>query len=213
MATNWRPAPSPTARVVNDPKKCSSDVTSIVEPLLLATMNSVRAGAIASAARLTARSSVVSRTTRALPWAADGAVSRNTSAHRLLPPMPSRHAPVTPSRRAPSARLRKSVRCRAMPEGASSQPSRFLTASWRARGAGRGENTDVSRCQIREATRSAMSFWSRDVGIGLGCLTRYNYLMINVTETAASKITELLAEENKLGAGLRVFVQGGGCSG
>ena len=37
--------------------------------------------------------------------------------------------------------------------------------------------------------------------------------MINVTETAAGKITELLAEENKLGAGLRVFVQGGGCSG
>jgi iron-sulfur cluster insertion protein len=37
--------------------------------------------------------------------------------------------------------------------------------------------------------------------------------MINVTFTAASKITELLTEENKLGAGLRVFVQGGGCSG
>jgi len=37
--------------------------------------------------------------------------------------------------------------------------------------------------------------------------------MINVTETAASKISELLAEENKEGAGLRVFVQGGGCSG
>ena len=37
--------------------------------------------------------------------------------------------------------------------------------------------------------------------------------MINVTESAASKITELLAEENKPGAGLRVFVQGGGCSG
>ncbi|MFN8061370.1 MAG: iron-sulfur cluster insertion protein ErpA [Vicinamibacterales bacterium] len=37
--------------------------------------------------------------------------------------------------------------------------------------------------------------------------------MINVTDTAAEKITELLAEENKLGAGLRVFVQGGGCSG
>ena len=37
--------------------------------------------------------------------------------------------------------------------------------------------------------------------------------MINVTETAAEKITELLAEENKLGSGLRVFVQGGGCSG
>jgi len=37
--------------------------------------------------------------------------------------------------------------------------------------------------------------------------------MIHVTETAAEKIGELLAEENKLGAGLRVFVQGGGCSG
>jgi iron-sulfur cluster assembly accessory protein len=37
--------------------------------------------------------------------------------------------------------------------------------------------------------------------------------MINVTEAAADKINELLAEEAKLGAGLRVFVQGGGCSG
>jgi iron-sulfur cluster assembly accessory protein len=37
--------------------------------------------------------------------------------------------------------------------------------------------------------------------------------MINVTEAAAGKITELLAEEDKVGAGLRVFVQGGGCSG
>ena len=37
--------------------------------------------------------------------------------------------------------------------------------------------------------------------------------MINVTETAAEKIGELLAEEQKAGAGLRVFVQGGGCSG
>ncbi len=37
--------------------------------------------------------------------------------------------------------------------------------------------------------------------------------MINVTLTAASKITELLTEENKQSAGLRVFVQGGGCSG
>ena len=37
--------------------------------------------------------------------------------------------------------------------------------------------------------------------------------MINVTPTAASKISELLAEENKTEAGLRVFVQGGGCSG
>src|SRR4026208_1046328 len=37
--------------------------------------------------------------------------------------------------------------------------------------------------------------------------------MINVSETAATKISELLAEENKANSGLRVFVQGGGCSG
>jgi iron-sulfur cluster insertion protein len=37
--------------------------------------------------------------------------------------------------------------------------------------------------------------------------------MINVTVAAASKISELLVEENKPEAGLRVFVQGGGCSG
>jgi iron-sulfur cluster assembly accessory protein len=37
--------------------------------------------------------------------------------------------------------------------------------------------------------------------------------MINVSQTAATKITELLAEENKADSGLRVFVQGGGCSG
>src|SRR5262249_61827298 len=43
-----------------------------------------------------------------------------------------------------------------------------------------------------------------------GC---YNGCMINVSETAASKINELLAEEQKSGSGLRVFVQGGGCSG
>src|SRR4029450_12585594 len=37
--------------------------------------------------------------------------------------------------------------------------------------------------------------------------------MINGSSTAAEKINELLAEENKVGSGLRVFVQGGGCSG
>ena len=37
--------------------------------------------------------------------------------------------------------------------------------------------------------------------------------MINISPPAASKITELLAEESKEGSGLRVFVQGGGCSG
>ena len=37
--------------------------------------------------------------------------------------------------------------------------------------------------------------------------------LINVTPTAASKIQALLSEEDKKQAGLRVFVQGGGCSG
>ena len=37
--------------------------------------------------------------------------------------------------------------------------------------------------------------------------------MVNVSTAAASKISELLTEENKDGSGLRVFVQGGGCSG
>jgi iron-sulfur cluster assembly accessory protein len=36
---------------------------------------------------------------------------------------------------------------------------------------------------------------------------------INVSTAAATKIAELLAEENKQESGLRVFVQGGGCSG
>ncbi len=36
---------------------------------------------------------------------------------------------------------------------------------------------------------------------------------INVSQVAASKIAGLLAEENKQDCGLRVFVQGGGCSG
>ena len=37
--------------------------------------------------------------------------------------------------------------------------------------------------------------------------------MITVTETAASKIVALMVEEKKSEGGLRVFVQGGGCSG
>ena len=37
--------------------------------------------------------------------------------------------------------------------------------------------------------------------------------LINVTPTAATKIQALLSEEDKKQAGLRGFVQGGGCSG
>ena len=40
-----------------------------------------------------------------------------------------------------------------------------------------------------------------------------NSRFLIVTSTAASKISELLADEQKDGSGLRVFVQGGGCSG
>ncbi len=44
-------------------------------------------------------------------------------------------------------------------------------------------------------------------------LVRRINTMVQVSQTAASKISELLAEEGKAGSGLRVFVQGGGCSG
>jgi iron-sulfur cluster insertion protein len=37
--------------------------------------------------------------------------------------------------------------------------------------------------------------------------------MITITESASAKIRDLLAEENNPGIKLRVFVQGGGCSG
>jgi len=37
--------------------------------------------------------------------------------------------------------------------------------------------------------------------------------MITITETAVAKIRDILAEENQPGLKLRVFVQGGGCSG
>ena len=37
--------------------------------------------------------------------------------------------------------------------------------------------------------------------------------MITLTDNAATKITDLLIDENKPGTKLRVFVQGGGCSG
>jgi iron-sulfur cluster insertion protein len=37
--------------------------------------------------------------------------------------------------------------------------------------------------------------------------------MINITESAQAKIADILAEENNPQVKLRVFVQGGGCSG
>ena len=37
--------------------------------------------------------------------------------------------------------------------------------------------------------------------------------MINITESAAAKIQDILAEENNPDLKLRIFVQGGGCSG
>lgn len=43
--------------------------------------------------------------------------------------------------------------------------------------------------------------------------TSVTELAINVSPAAAAKIIALLAEENKPESGLRVFVQGGGCSG
>jgi iron-sulfur cluster insertion protein len=54
----------------------------------------------------------------------------------------------------------------------------------------------------------------RNLSVARGLLrAREISRMINVTPAAASKISELLVEENKENAGLRVFVQGGGCSG
>ena len=37
--------------------------------------------------------------------------------------------------------------------------------------------------------------------------------MLQITENAINKVKQLLAAENKVGYGLRVAVQGGGCSG
>lgn len=37
--------------------------------------------------------------------------------------------------------------------------------------------------------------------------------MLNVTESAASKMNEILEQEEMSGKGVRIYVQGGGCSG
>ena len=64
--------------------------------------------------------------------------------------------------------------------------------------------------------------WGCDYcGLKRSVRDRYNHAggittlseLISVTEAAASKIGTLLVEEKKDEAGLRVFVQGGGCSG
>ncbi len=108
----------------------------------------------------------------------------------------------------------------AIAEGASSQPSRLLMASWTVSGARRAhEDGRVPAPNTAGNVRSELSQQSArpDRVVRRGRSTRalpgiINY-MINVTEAAAEKITELLTEENRVGAGLRVFVQGGGCSG
>ena len=37
--------------------------------------------------------------------------------------------------------------------------------------------------------------------------------MVTVTEAAASKMNEIIAQEQMAGKGVRIYVQGGGCSG
>ncbi len=64
IAMKWRPACAPSACVMRAQKKRSSDATSTVPPLLLATRNSVRAGSMRAAAPPIVRSSVVSSTKR-----------------------------------------------------------------------------------------------------------------------------------------------------
>lgn len=53
------------------------------------------------------------------------------------------------------------------------------------------------------------------IGLRSGAVGDRNQMpeVITVTETAATKITDLMLDEKKSEAGLRVFVQGGGCSG
>jgi len=71
-------------------KKRSIDATSTVPPLLLATMNSVSSGSELDAACVIVRSSVVSRTVRRGYPSATPNTAAMTSAHKLLPPIPSR---------------------------------------------------------------------------------------------------------------------------
>src|SRR6476660_4886642 len=72
------------------------------------------------------------------------------------------------------------------------------------------ERNDFSRATVGQYINRVLAIlWSNRAA----SVASRRLSMINVSETAASKISELLAEENKDGSGLRVFVQGGGCSG
>ena len=68
----------------------SIDAGSIVPPLLLATRKRVRAGSSVASTPVIAASSVVSMTTMRGKPSRTPYTARITSAHRLLPPIPSR---------------------------------------------------------------------------------------------------------------------------
>ena len=55
--------------------------------------------------------------------------------------------------------------------------------------------------------------WNPIPGMGFGEVHRYTGRMLTITETAASKVKELLAEEGRDDIALRVAVSPGGCSG
>src|SRR3954447_24958627 len=65
----------------------------------------------------------------------------------------------------------------------------------------------------RTLSRSPRRNWPRWYNFYGGSSPWRIETMVNVSTAAASKISELLTEEGKVGSGLRVFVQGGGCSG
>ena len=77
----------------------------------------------------------------------------------------------------------------------------------------------TDKCPRVEFYRSCDSRWACRASRGTAIMISNEGVcvhmssVINVTHTAATKINALLSEENKQQAGLRVFVQGGGCSG
>src|SRR5262245_5710587 len=182
----------------------SIEAGSMVPPLLLATRNSACSGSRRASAPAMAASSVVSMTTICGKPSRTPYTLRITSAQRLLPPMPSRYTVAIRSRRISSARAPTRSSSGFIPVGTSSHPSRLAMDS-AAPPAGSAVQAETSRRQMRPMRRlptaAVYNYW------------RSTTQMINVTPAAAGKINELLQEENKTNAGLRVFVQGGGCSG